>query len=84
MKRRSGGGPNANVSPAKAAAASAAHRGSDGQWDHDLYQNGNALRNRAIAGNAAVSTGPAKLVISNLDFGVNDADIQVHICIERI
>lgn len=77
MKRRSGGGPNPNVSPAKAAAASAAHRGSDGQWDHDLYQNGNALRHRAIGGNAAaVSTGPAKLVIANLDFGVNDADIQ--------
>ena len=41
-----------------------------------MYQNGK----RGGAGAAALvqpSSGPAKIVISNLDFGVNDADIQV-------
>lgn len=49
----------------------------NGQWDHDLYQNGNNALRRAGAAIANQSTGPAKLVISNLDFGVNDQDIKV-------
>lgn len=66
QKRRSGGGNN--NSPKKAAAAAASM---NGQWDHDLYQNS---RRSSSAGGS--SNGPAKLVISNLDFGVNDQDIR--------
>jgi len=65
QKRRSAG---ASLSPNKAAASI------NGQWGHDLYTNG-----RRSGGNSATvqsSAGPAKVVISNLDFGVNDADIE--------
>lgn len=53
-----------------------------GQWTHDLYQTGGGgasngeFRRNAITGGAG---GPAKLVISNLDFGVSDSDIDVRI-----
>lgn len=42
----------------------------NGQWGHDLFQG------RRSAGNGRVDIGQAKLVISNLDFGVNDQDIK--------
>lgn len=64
QKRRSGGG-NASLSPNKASAI-------NGKWSHDLYQNGGA----AGAAGASAGGGTAKLVISNLDFGVNDNDIE--------
>jgi hypothetical protein len=51
----------------------------NGQWDHDLYQNGNVVLKRAGAALAAQASGPAKLIISNLDFGVNDQDIKVNL-----
>jgi len=75
QKRRSGGGfgLNTSLSPNKAAAASI-----NGQWNHDLYQNGSVLndagfKRSSINGGA---NGPSKLFISNLDFGVNDSDIE--------
>lgn len=78
QKRRSGGGAGAagQLSPKKANAASI-----NGQWSHDLYQNGKQavgggganFRRNAITGGPG---GPVKLVISNLDFGVNDSDIE--------
>lgn len=70
QKRRSAG-LNASLSPNKAAASI------NGQWGHDLYTNGR--RSGGASGNSAMvqsSAGPAKVVISNLDFGVNDADIE--------
>lgn len=74
IKRRSGP-PGLSASPHKAVAAAAASI--NGQWDHDLYQNGNGALRRAGAALAANQTGgPAKLIISNLDFGVNDQDIK--------
>lgn len=41
----------------------------DGRWSHDLYQGG--------VGRVQPLSGPAKLLISNLDFGVSDSDIHV-------
>lgn len=72
MKRRSAGG-----SPNKSANI-------NGQWGHDMYGNGSGGRRSAQAAysvaSAAVaqaqSAGPAKLVISNLEYGVNDNDIK--------
>jgi hypothetical protein len=45
----------------------------NGKWSHDLYQNGAGAQAVLAAG------GSSKLVISNLDFGVNDSDIEVNI-----
>lgn len=42
-----------------------------GQWTHDLFQG-----RRSAGGRVEGQTGSAKLVISNLDFGVNDEDIK--------
>lgn len=43
----------------------------NGQWNHDLFQG-----RRSAGGRVEGQTGQAKLVISNLDFGVNDQDIK--------
>ncbi|XP_045612156.1 aly/REF export factor 2 isoform X2 [Procambarus clarkii] len=40
----------------------------DGRWSHDMYQGG-GIRTQQLSG-------PAKLLISNLDFGVSDSDIH--------
>jgi len=58
----------------------------NGQWSHDLYNGGGGgganngtgsnFRRNALTGGAS---GPAKLIISNLDFGVNNSDIEVYI-----
>lgn len=66
QKRRSGGG----LSPSKANASI------NGQWSHDLYQESSRFRRSNSAGAISTGPGPAKLVISNLDFGVTDSDIQ--------
>ncbi|RNA09853.1 THO complex subunit 4 [Brachionus plicatilis] len=64
QKRRSGGG----LSPNKANASI------NGKWTHDLYQESSRFKRSNSAG--TIGTGQAKLVISNLDFGVTDSDIQ--------
>lgn len=61
QKRRSAGLGN---SPLKGAAM-------NGQWTHDLFQG-----RRSAGGRVEGQQGSAKLVISNLDFGVNDQDIK--------
>ncbi|KAK8396305.1 hypothetical protein O3P69_005389 [Scylla paramamosain] len=43
----------------------------DGRWSHDLYQGGGGG-----GGGLRQTSGPAKLLISNLDFGVSDSDIH--------
>lgn len=42
-------------------------------WKHDMF---NDINERKIQRNAPLTTGPTKLLVSNLDFGVSDSDIQ--------
>lgn len=44
----------------------------DGRWSHDMYQGGGG----GGGGGMRQMSGPAKLLISNLDFGVSDSDIH--------
>ncbi|CAH0715477.1 unnamed protein product, partial [Brenthis ino] len=42
-------------------------------WKHDMF---NDFNDRKIQRTAPITTGPTKLLVSNLDFGVSDSDIQ--------
>lgn len=48
----------------------------EGRWNHDMYQGGGGG-----GGGRIQQSGPAKLLISNLDFGVSDSDIHVSVAI---
>ncbi|CAG9561842.1 unnamed protein product [Danaus chrysippus] len=42
-------------------------------WKHDMY---NDFNDRKMQRSVPLTTGPTKLLVSNLDFGVSDSDIQ--------
>ncbi|XP_047533470.1 THO complex subunit 4 isoform X1 [Vanessa atalanta] len=42
-------------------------------WKHDMF---NDFNDRKIQRSAPITMGPTKLLVSNLDFGVSDSDIQ--------
>ncbi|XP_045497864.1 THO complex subunit 4 isoform X2 [Colias croceus] len=42
-------------------------------WKHDMF---NEFTDRKMQRGAPITTGPTKLLVSNLDFGVSDSDIQ--------
>ena len=51
-------------------------------WQHDMYEGGTGGARRSFGGRLGGASGGAgftsgKLLVSNLDFGVNDSDIQV-------
>ncbi|KAI5083955.1 hypothetical protein GOP47_0000124 [Adiantum capillus-veneris] len=50
-----------------------AQRAPEGQWDHDLYEEGASVA--PLRPNTGIETG-TKLFISNLDFGVSNEDIK--------
>ncbi|XP_014767700.1 THO complex subunit 4 isoform X2 [Octopus bimaculoides] len=45
-------------------------------WQHDLFDGGTAGPIKRMIGGRISTAGQGKLLISNLDFGVNDSDIQ--------
>nr|CAD7423053.1 unnamed protein product [Timema monikensis] len=47
------------------------------RWQHDMFDGSNIKKGRVSNyGISSLSSGPAKLLVSNLDFGVSDSDIQ--------
>jgi len=77
-RRASGGRPSGGrggrggrrMSGGRGRSRSPYNRGnSDGAWSHDLYDG-------PRRGGVTTSSGPTKLIVSNLDFGVSNNDIQ--------
>lgn len=46
----------------------------DSTWKHDMFSD--FAERKALKGSGGFTTGPTKLLVSNLDFGVSDLDIQ--------
>ncbi|XP_064086500.1 THO complex subunit 4-like [Macrobrachium nipponense] len=61
---RRGGGSRPTFSSSSSSSSSAPRGNIDGKWSHDLFQG------------PGPKSGPVKLVLSNLDFGVSDTDIH--------
>lgn len=45
-------------------------------WKHDMYNTDFGERTGKLQRSGPITTGPTKLLVSNLDFGVSDSDIQ--------
>jgi len=73
MRRRGGGGVR------RSAPFRPAPGNPDDKWEHDMFEDGPTQAKRGRVGPSMASDGLAstgKLLVSNLDFGVSDADIQ--------
>lgn len=46
------------------------------RWQHDMYDSAFGKRGIGRGGVSLTTTGPTKLLVSNLDFGVSNSDIQ--------
>jgi len=67
--RRGGGGRGGRRTGGGGAFRSAGPRNMEGGWKHDMYDG-------PKRGGVLTTGGPGKLVVSNLDFGVSDSDIN--------
>lgn len=76
--RNAGSGPVRNQRQGNAGRSAPYAKGNpDGDWSHDMYEGGPRKSNpRLGAVPNAAGGGSSKLVVSNLDFGVSDADIK--------
>lgn len=75
--RNASSGPVRNQRQGNAGRAAPYAKGNpDGDWSHDMYEGGPRKTNPRLGAAPTAAGGSSKLVVSNLDFGVSDADIK--------
>ncbi|PSN53253.1 THO complex subunit 4 [Blattella germanica] len=86
LQRRGGrGGPRGNLGPVRSPRRGSISRSApysrgdiNSKWQHDMFDGSGTKKMGRMGGFSigSVASGPAKLLVSNLDFGVSDSDIQ--------